>query len=113
MLWKREEMSDKQRFEEYLKNNDSKIGLDLVKPKQIFFVVGLLTSVGVVFSFNSAAIAPVYLSLGIFYVFTNLGYLLYLVKDSKCDRIWVIICTFVAIIVSIFQFIIAYMRGFS
>lgn len=78
-------------LEKYAKNLDTKISNLIPQSRTITIAIAFLASVGISFKWNVGAAVPFLYSLGLFYVFLNLGSTLYLVRKSKKDIIWVIV----------------------
>jgi hypothetical protein len=87
------------------------------QPKSILFewrflsvAIGFITSIGITFSWNVGAVAPLIFAFGLMYIFVNLGVLIFLVRKTTDVR-QVLIVIIVVYIISIFPEIFNFMQG--
>jgi len=97
-------------FSLYPEDKISKIQDFVPELRTVVLVLGFLTSIGLSFSWNLDALTPLIYSLGLFYVFINIGATIYLVGKSKKDLIWIIISIVTVILALYFQEIINSLR---
>ena len=89
---------------------ESKIS-DLIPEKQtILVLIGLFTSLGLSFAFNLNIISPLLLSVVIFYVFLNIGAILYFTGKSKETAIPILLLV-VTVVAASFQIMVSLIRS--
>jgi len=96
---------------EYSEDSDTKLSDFIPEQKSVIVILGFLASVGISFSWNIGAALPFLYSLGIFYVFLNLGSSLYLVKISKKDIFWIVIAVISVIFATMIPQVLKLLRG--
>ena len=89
---------------------ESKIS-DLIPEKQtILVLIGLLTSLGLSFAFNMNIILPLLLSIVIFYVFLNIGAILYFTGKSK-ETALPLLLFIMTVVAASFQMVVSLIRS--
>jgi hypothetical protein len=99
-----------QEFKDNTESGESKVTDLIPENKTILALVGILTTVGVSLSFNLAAIAPVLLSIGAFYVFLNIGSTFYLFNGKSRDIALPLLLLLIATTALSYQTILTFLR---
>lgn len=86
-------------FSKYSKQSFEKLWDFLPEFRTITVFIGILTAVGISFSFNVGAAAPFVYSVVLFYFFFNIGSTFYFVQKSKINIIWPILILLAGILV--------------
>jgi hypothetical protein len=98
-------------FAKYLEDSDTGLSELIPEQKTILLVIGFLASVGISFSWNIGAATPFLYSVGLFYLFINLGGALYLLKGSSKEIVLIVVVILVLILATLIPQILEVLRN--